>query len=235
MHDEVGTVGERQDEPLPERTVRRLGELIADGVHPPGSRLSHRELMVELGVSRATIRAALATLAGLGVIEFIAGHGAFVVDVSEDDARQLCTLRAEIQPLLVGRFVQRAAPEELALAAQAIRRFAGLAQEGAGIEQLREACEEVYEILLGSRVSWVLGKVVRTERLRLAIYTRRRLSAEDQLARLRRGARSLELLVPSILGRDGCAARRLCELSIAEDSAEMLRASARHALTSSAA
>ncbi len=65
--------------PLAERTVTRLRDLIRDGVWAPGDRLpSEPELSRQLGVSRATIRPAIAELAAELLVERRRGVGTFV-------------------------------------------------------------------------------------------------------------------------------------------------------------
>ncbi|MBA2528978.1 MAG: GntR family transcriptional regulator [Euzebyales bacterium] len=69
--------GERR--PLSERTVARLRSLIRDGVWNPGEQLpSEPELTRQLGVSRATVRAAIAELAAELLVERRRGVGTFV-------------------------------------------------------------------------------------------------------------------------------------------------------------
>lgn len=69
--------GERQ--PLSKRTVARLRGLIREGVWRPGDQLpSEPELTRQLGVSRATVRAAIAELAAELLVERRRGVGTFV-------------------------------------------------------------------------------------------------------------------------------------------------------------
>ncbi|MBS1884710.1 MAG: winged helix-turn-helix transcriptional regulator, partial [Actinobacteria bacterium] len=56
-----------------------LRERVEDGQYPPGSRLpAERQLAEELGVSRPTVREALAAMELMGVVDTHAGAGTFV-------------------------------------------------------------------------------------------------------------------------------------------------------------
>lgn len=71
--------GEVERLPLSERTVARLRSLIRQGVWGPGAQLpSEPELSRQLGVSRATIRSAIAELAAELLVERRRGVGTFV-------------------------------------------------------------------------------------------------------------------------------------------------------------
>src|SRR4051794_16670073 len=65
--------------PLHRRVYAELAARIADGRLARGTQLpTERELCRELGVSRATLRKALAALAAAGAIEAFQGRGTFV-------------------------------------------------------------------------------------------------------------------------------------------------------------
>jgi DNA-binding GntR family transcriptional regulator len=66
-------------QPLWQRVHALIADQIASGVLAPGQRLpAERTLCDALGVSRATVRRALATLAADGLVESSAGRGSFV-------------------------------------------------------------------------------------------------------------------------------------------------------------
>ena len=69
----------RDARPLPERLAERLRERIAEGQWGPGHRLpSEQELAVEYGVSRPTVRTAVARLVDSGMLRVRHGAGTFV-------------------------------------------------------------------------------------------------------------------------------------------------------------
>lgn len=72
---------------VPEVAVHAIRKLIAEQGFGPGDALpSQRDLAVQLGVSRASLREALSSLSALGVISVLPGKGVFVqaqVDVAQ--------------------------------------------------------------------------------------------------------------------------------------------------------
>jgi GntR family transcriptional repressor for pyruvate dehydrogenase complex len=64
---------------VPQAVVRRITRMIYDGVWSPGERLpSQRQLAREFDVGMSSLREALQTLRGMGVLELRHGHGTFV-------------------------------------------------------------------------------------------------------------------------------------------------------------
>ena len=65
--------------PLPDQVATELVRRIASGQYPEGSVIpTEQELAAELGVSRLTIREAMKTLVGAGLVEIRRGRGTFV-------------------------------------------------------------------------------------------------------------------------------------------------------------
>jgi DNA-binding FadR family transcriptional regulator len=100
--DQDPRIGQRT---APERIADRLLAAVAVGVLQPGEQLpSERDLADTLGVSRTTIRQALARLAALGIIQARRGRsgGTFVADLPPDAAtthRILEPIRREVYSL----------------------------------------------------------------------------------------------------------------------------------------
>lgn len=64
---------------IPDAIVQRIVQIIGDGAWKAGDQLPpQRQLAHELGVSMASLREALHTLQGMGVLEFRHGQGTFV-------------------------------------------------------------------------------------------------------------------------------------------------------------
>ncbi len=70
-----------KDKRLYHSVADKIKKLISDGAYPPGSRLpGERELAVQFGVSRVTIREAEIALQALGYISIKTGSGVYVLD-----------------------------------------------------------------------------------------------------------------------------------------------------------
>lgn len=100
---------------LADRVADELKRLMVRGVYPPGTRLpTIRELAERLGVTRLTVREALAQLETAGFIRTRHGSGTFVLDPKESGSLALLAatlaagrtmVRAEIESLLAFRAV----------------------------------------------------------------------------------------------------------------------------------
>ncbi len=87
----------------PQRTyqevLKQINHLIIDGKLRPGERLmGEREMAVELGVSRTTLREALRTMEFLGWVEIKPGDGTFVRDVQLNDVISPLALALSVEP-----------------------------------------------------------------------------------------------------------------------------------------
>jgi DNA-binding GntR family transcriptional regulator len=84
---------------LPEEVVSRIREEILTGRLRQGQKLSETGLARALSVSRAPIREGLIRLAGEGLVSLAPHRGAAVVQLSQQDTRELATLRAALEEL----------------------------------------------------------------------------------------------------------------------------------------
>jgi GntR family transcriptional repressor for pyruvate dehydrogenase complex len=90
-----------------EDVVTQILQLMADGNLTAGSRLpSERELAVQLGVSRPSIREAMRQLELMGVIDSRQGAGAFVKEVSDEDLVQPLALLLRGRKHLLGDILE---------------------------------------------------------------------------------------------------------------------------------
>jgi DNA-binding GntR family transcriptional regulator len=140
--DQVGRVAA----PLREQVVTLVRDAILGFRLEPGQRLVERELVEQLGVSRATVREVLRQLAVEGLVTVVPQRGAIVTALSADDAADLYEMRASLEALAVQRFVQRATPEQVADLRAAVAEIERTADAGDPLDQLR-AKDRFYEVL----------------------------------------------------------------------------------------
>lgn len=79
-----------------------LRERILTGELHSGERLNEVQLGKEFGISRSPIREALQALAGEGLVEFVAGKGAFVGGLTVQEVRDLGGVREALETHAVG-------------------------------------------------------------------------------------------------------------------------------------
>lgn len=122
------SVGSRQT--AVDRTADALRTAILGGVHPAGRPLPpERTLSTRLGVSRLTLRAALARLESEGLVHAIQGSGTHVLDVRQSGGLEL------LGPLLHTALDEGALPRGLLDQALELRR--ALAIEAIGLATVR--------------------------------------------------------------------------------------------------
>ncbi|MAK31014.1 MAG: GntR family transcriptional regulator [Acinetobacter sp.] len=83
------TLVKRSSSQVTDQAVEVIHERIQQGFYPVGSALpSQRELSAELGISRASLRESLTRLAALGLLNIMAGKGAYVTAIESQPVEQ---------------------------------------------------------------------------------------------------------------------------------------------------
>jgi GntR family transcriptional repressor for pyruvate dehydrogenase complex len=202
-----------------ESISERILAAVAVGVLQPGEHLpAERELAEMLGVSRTTIRQALARLAALGIIESRRGRagGTFVADLRAVDAgttrRILEPIRREIQSLhdyraLVQELIARTAAVRHCAADDAvIKRALGDYIAADSVSASRQADRALHDAIAAAAGNEHLAKLGRD----LASRVNLGFSSEPYSDRLRAAARRQHTaLVKAVLAGDPELAGRL--------------------------
>ena len=97
----------RRPETLTRAVSRSIGEAILRGEFAPGQSLPEQDLAQRLGVSRGTVREAFRALAEDGIVDLFPHRGAFVVAPTVRRAREIFTLRAELESFAARLAIQR--------------------------------------------------------------------------------------------------------------------------------
>jgi DNA-binding GntR family transcriptional regulator len=97
-----------------EATYQRLKHDIMEGVYTPRQRLIETDITQILGVSRATLRAALIRLQHEGFVEIQPNRGAQVRAFSVEEATRILHVREALEGLAAAIAAERATPAQLA-------------------------------------------------------------------------------------------------------------------------
>jgi DNA-binding GntR family transcriptional regulator len=97
-----------------EAAYQRLKHDITEGVYTPRQRLVETDIAPALGVSRATLRAALIRLQHEGFIEIQPNRGAQVRSFSVEEAARILQVREVLEGLAAARAAEKATPAHLA-------------------------------------------------------------------------------------------------------------------------
>lgn len=93
--DDAAAVGEKSTEDSANQVIQHVRQLIERGALRPGDRLpAERELAVQIGVSRPTVRVGLRALAAMGIVRTRHGAGTFVSEFPVLDSEPLSFLAA---------------------------------------------------------------------------------------------------------------------------------------------
>jgi DNA-binding GntR family transcriptional regulator len=93
--------------PLYARISANLRADILDGVMAPGQHLQEQALAARYGVSRVPVRDALRRLEVQGLIVVLPNRGAFVVELSDREARDLLEVRVVLEEFIARQAAER--------------------------------------------------------------------------------------------------------------------------------
>ncbi len=83
---------------LSEKAYQHIKQLVFSGELEPGARLVNRKLAAQLGTSFIPVREAISRLASEGVVEQIAGAGAFVRKYDRQEISEIYDVREQFEP-----------------------------------------------------------------------------------------------------------------------------------------
>ncbi len=92
---------------LAEEARAEIERMITEGELTAGEKLNELELSVVMGVSRGTVREAIRSLAGSGLVDLIANRGAFVHETTLSEVQNLYELRGAIFAMACGAAARR--------------------------------------------------------------------------------------------------------------------------------
>jgi DNA-binding GntR family transcriptional regulator len=102
-----------RQESTPALVADRIRSGILDGAFPPHTQLNEIALSRQLAVSRGPIREAMQRLIQEGLLRSERNRGVFVVELDDDDARDVYLARGAIERTAAAIVAQGAAPEAL--------------------------------------------------------------------------------------------------------------------------
>jgi DNA-binding GntR family transcriptional regulator len=100
--------------PLSEKAYQHIRQRVFNGDLEPGDRLVNRALAEELGTSFIPIREAISRLASEGVVEQIAGAGAFVRKFSRQEISEIYDVRELFEPFAASQAARFMTDHEMA-------------------------------------------------------------------------------------------------------------------------
>jgi DNA-binding GntR family transcriptional regulator len=158
----------QRPETLTRAAVRYISEAILRGDFAPGQPLPEVHLADQMGTSRSTVREASRTLAEQGLVELFPHRGVIVARLTARKAREIFTLRAELESYAVRLAVERGAYtlDERRAHERALRELES-AVAGANHFRVAEADMRFHEVLARASNHQLLLETLAGLRLRM--------------------------------------------------------------------
>lgn len=185
----------------------------------PGQRLIERELMEQLGVSRATVREVIARLASEGLVTNIPQRGAIVTVLSEEEAADIYDMRIALEGLAAQRFIERATPRQVTELREACEGYAAaVPTDDENLDRLR-AKDAFYKVLFEGAASEPLTQMITMLQGRVRLLRWTSLSVPG---RAEETVDELRAIVDAIEAKDPDAAAEACARHIRKASVTAL-------------
>ena len=208
--------------PLRDQILDVVRQGILDFQLRPGQRLIERELMEQLGVSRATVREVVARLASEGLVTIIPQRGAIVTVLTMEEAADIYEMRAALEALAAHRFVERATPQHIADIRATFAAFGAFATvptvDSDNLERLRVK-DGFYAVLFDGAASPPLTRMLTILQSRVRLLRWTSLSAPG---RAEQAIREMGAIVEAIEAKDADAAAAACATHVRNAAATAL-------------
>jgi DNA-binding GntR family transcriptional regulator len=167
-----------------DRVVEELRRALFDGEVEAGTPLRELALVEAMGVSRSTVREALAILVAEGLATREPNRGVHVAALDPEAVHDVCAARVVLEVAGVRRWAS-ASEESREACRQALRDFAAAAEASASTAELTAAHLAIHRCLVGltesSRLTALAESLTAEIRLALARVDRIRRNAGDQV------------------------------------------------------
>lgn len=195
----VGAQIGRVAAPIRDQVLDVVRQGILDFQLKPGQRLIERELIEQLGVSRATIREVLSRLVAEGLVTVQPQHGAIVAVLSREEAEDIYEMRVPLEVLVMQRFVKRASDEEVASLRGALKKIEEVTASGEHMTTRLRVKDDFYQIIFEGARSPTLAQTLQTMQGRIRLLRATSLSTPG---RPQQALNEIRRLVKAIQARD---------------------------------
>jgi DNA-binding GntR family transcriptional regulator len=193
--------------PLRDQVLDVVRQGILDFRLRPGQRLIERELMEQLGVSRATVREVIARLASEGLVTNIPQRGAIVSVLTEEEAADIYEMRVSLEGLAAQRFIERATPQQVTELRATFEGYAAAApNHGDNLDRLR-AKDGFYKVLFEGAASQPLTEMLTMLQSRVRLLRATSLSVPG---RAQETVQEMRAIVEAVEAKDAQAAAEAC-------------------------
>jgi DNA-binding GntR family transcriptional regulator len=185
--------------PIRDQVLDVVRQGILDFQLKPGQRLIERELIEQLGVSRATVREVLSRLVAEGLVTVQPQHGAVVAVLSPEEAEDIYEMRVPLEVLVMQRFVKRATDEEVDELRAALAKVEAITGGETDMQTRLKVKDDFYRIIFDGARSPTLAQTLQAMQGRIRLLRATSLSAPG---RPQAALQELQALVEAIAARD---------------------------------
>lgn len=193
--------------PLRDQVLDIVRQGILDFRLRPGQRLIERELMEQLGVSRATVREVIGRLASEGLVTNIPQRGAIVSVLTEEEAADIYEMRVSLEGLASHRFIERATPQQVAELRAAFEEYVVAAPNETDTRDRLRTKDAFYNVLFEGAASGPLTEILVMLQSRVRLLRSTSLSVPG---RAEETVREMRAIVEAIEAKDSQAAAEAC-------------------------
>lgn len=153
---------------LSEKAYDHIRQMVFSGKLTPGSRLVNRKLADDLGTSFIPVREAISRLASEGVVEQVAGAGAFVRKFDRQEISEIYDVRELFEPFAAGEAARLITSHELSELTALMKEWITLGdrilarKRGAtetDLDRWLEINERFHEVMITASRNRVLSKI----------------------------------------------------------------------------
>jgi DNA-binding GntR family transcriptional regulator len=207
--------------PLRNRIIASLRSAIENGLLQPGERLIERDLCEQLSVSRTSLREALRELQALGVLAQTGNRSLVVGTLSAGEAANVYSIRAVLEALVVGEFVEHASDEQI----EELRRHGNVLKQtyrSGSVEHILRAKRAFYDCICSGAQNALAFDIINRLTLRTSMLRSRSLARK---ARQKESVKEIEAILATIEARDAEAAKRAAATHVIHASHSALQTS----------
>ena len=212
---------------LADEVTGSIREALVRGQFAPGERLREESLAKSLGVSRGTVRAAMAQLQREGLVQVRRNFGTFVAHLSQKDLDEVYSLRLVIELLAVQLAIRNGDEARLADLRAVVRRMAAQSVESIREPEAAELDLRFHETIYlaaGHRRLLEVWSSLRPQ-IHILLLTRNVVNSD-----FREGlVKGHELILDAIISKDEQLALTLIDAHLAASYERVSRSYAQHA------
>jgi phosphonate utilization transcriptional regulator len=181
MNNPVPSIALLQSQSLPGLVQQEIERMILSGPLQPGDKLNEADLAQRLGVSRGPVREALRTLEEAGLVRQERNRGAFVRDVTVEEALEIYAVRASLEEM-TGRLLASSVSREQLQDLRTITDAMNTATSAGSFDEYHTLNLRFHDRLVELTGNRKLLSVYRRLVKELALWRRRNLAGQSALA-----------------------------------------------------